>query len=155
VLRAKQATGLVEARVLGTLLAEAVMGSPGPRPDVLIPVPLSRRRLIRRGHNQAVLIAEPVSRLLGIPLSRYGVRRRSHTPILPGLSPEERLRSVAGAFHCASELDGMTVAIIDDVVTTGATAGELAACLAAAGAQDIQLFAATCATAPTGGTATL
>lgn len=145
IIRAKRATGLVEANVLGTLLADTLTVPPHGRPDLLVPVPLSRRRLLQRGHNQAALIAAPVARCLGIPMLRRGVRRVRHTAILAGSGREERRRRVAGAFHCSLNLTGMTVAIIDDVVTTGTTAGELAGCLVAAGARRVHLYAAAAA----------
>jgi ComF family protein len=148
VVRAKHVTGLVEAKLLGTLLAEAVMAIPGTKPDLLVPVPLSRRRLLRRGHNQAALIAEPVARGLGVPVNRTGVRRVVHTRILAGSDRAERRQRVAGVFRCRLDLTGMTVAIVDDVVTSGATARELAGCLATAGALRIHLFAAAAAPPP-------
>lgn len=145
IIRAKRATGLVEANVLGTLLADTLTVAPHGRPDLLIPVPLSRRRLLRRGHNQAALIAGPVARGLGVPMIRKGVRRVRHTPILAGSGIAERRRRVAGAFRCSLDLTGLTVAIVDDVVTTGATTGELADCLITAGAKRVHLYAAAAA----------
>lgn len=145
ILRAKQATGLVEAKVLGTLLADTLTVAPHGKPDLLVPVPLSHQRLLRRGHNQAALLAAPVARCLGVPLIRKGVRRVRHTPILAGSGREERQRRVADAFDCRLDLTGLTVAIVDDVVTTGATAGALADCLITAGAKRIHLYAAAAA----------
>ena len=148
VLQAKHANGLIAARTLGVLLADALQDAypfPSGRPDRVIPVPLSNRRLRHRGHNQAVLLAVPVARQLQIPLDRRGARRTRHTPLLADLAPEGRTEAVSGAFTGTSDLTGARVAIIDDVLTTGATAGALADALRAAGAAEVHLWAATVA----------
>lgn len=147
VLDAKRARGLVSARVLGTLLAETVQDarpSAAERPDVLLPVPLSYRRLMGRGHNQAELIAAPVSRALHIPLKRLATRVR-HTAIQPGLGQGARQTNVQHAFRVPRSIPGQRLAIIDDVVTTGATASSLARALLDAGASDVELWCATSA----------
>ena len=148
VLAAKRDTGLVAARVLGSLLAETLLDVypfAASRPDVIVPVPLSRRRLIGRGHNQAVLIAEPVSRALKIPLDRFSVRRSRHTPIQPGQDPSARAANVRGAFGSRRNFKGRRIAIVDDVVTTGATATTLARTLLDAGASEVHLWCPTSA----------
>ncbi|MGE0625958.1 MAG: ComF family protein [Pseudomonadales bacterium] len=150
VLGSKHDGGLVAARILGVLLAEALEDAYPPgtaRPSHLIPVPLSRRRLIRRGHNQAVLIAAPVGHRLGCVLVRRGIHRRRHTPFQPGLDPARRRRNVQGAFESRRRWHGETVAIVDDVVTTGATAAALAEALIEAGAGAVHLWSPTLAPA--------
>jgi len=146
VLEAKRANGLIAARVLGVLLAETLQDAyPAGvrRPDLLVPVPLSLPRLLRRGHNQAALIGEPVSRMLDIPLDRRVVRRRRHSAIQPGLSQAQRRANVADLFECRRDLAGISVALVDDVVTTGATAEALARVLLEAGAADVHLWCPT------------
>lgn len=148
VLQAKRESGLIAARVLGSLLADTVLAAypfPSQRPDALVPVPLSRRRLMGRGHNQSLLIAAPVSRDLGIPILRYGIRRVRNTIIQPGLDPAARLANVQHAFHIGRPVLGQRLAIIDDVVTTGATASALALVLLDAGAVEVELWSATAA----------
>jgi ComF family protein len=148
VMQAKRDGGLVAARLLGVLLAEAVMeayGADRPMPELLVPVPLAARRLRLRGHNQALLIARPVARALKAKIDPGAVRRVRHTPILADLSAAERQRLVAGLFECRREMTGASVAIVDDVVTSGATADSLAASLKAAGAGTIHLWSATAA----------
>lgn len=98
--------------------------------DCVVPVPLARERLRERGYNQAVEIA----RALGIPLELALCSRTRDTPAQSDLPLAERRRNVRGAFSCARRLDGRSVAVVDDVMTTGATLGELAATLKAAGA---------------------
>ena len=154
VLAAKRASGLVAARTLGLVLAESLLDAyplPASRPDLLIPVPLSPLRLRRRGHNQALLSAAPVARLLGLPLARNGARRVRHTPMLAELDADARANTMAGAFAVSSDLRGrcetmgQRVAVIDDVVTTGSTAASLARALTDAGAKEVHLWAATAA----------
>jgi ComF family protein len=148
VLDSKHDAGLIAARTLGVLLADSLQEAypfPSERPELLLPIPLSGGRLRARGHNQAVLIAAQVARRLGIPLARHCVRRVRHTRVLADLDPLERRLQVARAFTVAGLHEGARVAIIDDVVTTGATAAAVAACLTAAGAGDVQLWAASTA----------
>lgn len=150
VLDSKHEGGLVAARLLGVLLAEALedaypLGTD--RPSRVVPVPLSWRRLVRRGHNQAVLIAVPVARRLGIGLDRRGARRQRHTPPQPGLRAAARRQNVSGAFASRRCWHGATIAIVDDVVTTGATGAALAQALLAAGAGAVHLWSPTLAPA--------
>lgn len=109
------------------------------RPDLIVPVPLHWRRRIRRGFNQSQLIAGELSALCGIPLAGRKVVRVRSTATQTRLSPEQRRRNVAGAFVCRrrSELDGASVLVVDDVMTTGATLGEVARSLAEAGAKRV------------------
>jgi ComF family protein len=151
VLDCKRDRGLVAARILGVLLAEVLEDAyprGAERPSHVVPVPLSWQRLVRRGHNQAALIAAPVSRRLGCRLVRRGVRRRRHTRLQPGLDAEARRHNVLGAFESRRCWHGATVAIVDDVVTTGATATALAEGLLAAGAGSVHLWSPTIAALP-------
>ena len=92
--------GLVEARLLGALLAEAVLHGylDQQLPDALVPFPLSLRRLARRGHNQALSLATTVARYV----NRTRVTRVRHGPSQRGLSREERRRNLTGAFASGS-----------------------------------------------------
>lgn len=149
VVKAKHQSGLVEARLLGRLLADAIAAHyrDTPLPTALIPVPLSWRRLLLRGHNQATLIAEPIQRATRIKLRRRSVQRIRHTSIQPGLSPHERQANLSNAFRVRQPWHGETVAIIDDVMTTGATASALTAALLRAGVAEVHVWCATRASA--------
>ncbi|HEY5646436.1 MAG TPA: hypothetical protein VIS76_10865 [Pseudomonadales bacterium] len=150
VLASKHDSGLVAARILGTLLAEALIDAYPPgsnRPAHLIPVPLSLRRLLWRGHNQAALIGAPIARALGMTLCRRGARRRRHTSLQPGLDPAARRQNVTHAFRSLRPWHGAEVAIVDDVVTTGATATALAEALLESGAGAVHLWSPTLAPA--------
>ena len=101
--------------------------------DLVVPVPLSRERLRERGYNQAVEIA----RAAGRPLELGLCTRERHTPQQADLPWSERQKNVRGAFACTRRLDGKSVAVVDDVMTTGATLAEVAATLKAAGASRV------------------
>lgn len=137
---AKFGNGFGEAKLLSALLARAIASSGAPLPDGLVPVPLSPARLFRRGHNQAVLLALPLSRRFGIELHRRGIQRLGGKS-QRGQSRSERAASVQGAFRATRRFSGR-LAIVDDVMTTGATAAELARCLLAAGAEQVEVWAA-------------
>lgn len=102
--------------------------------DCVLPVPLSRRRLRERGYNQAVEIARPLAQALHAPLELSASERERDTPQQADLPWAERSSNVRGAFRCRGSLAGRTIAVVDDVMTTGATLDELAGALKEAGA---------------------
>lgn len=124
------------ARPLSGWLAQAL-----PRDeafDAVVPVPLYWRRRLQRGFNQAELLARGLSRLTGIPVVRALGRVRP-TPTQAGLSNSARRQNVARAFHSRS-VQGKRILLIDDVMTTGATAGSCALALKQAGARRVALL---------------
>jgi ComF family protein len=106
--------------------------------DLIIPMPLSPQRLRRRGFNQALEIARVVSRMTGIPLAPAACRRVRDTAPQASLPWQERAQNIRNAFACDADLSGMRVAVIDDVMTSGATLNELARNLRQAGALEVQ-----------------
>ena len=129
--RAKYAeSGGALARQLGPLLL------PLPAVDVVIPVPLHRRRLRARGFNQA---AELI-RGAGARPALDKLARIRHTPPQTDKPPPARMANVAGAFAARNVL-GAHVLLIDDVITTGATADACARALREAGAKSVQVLA--------------
>lgn len=108
-------------------------------PEALIPVPLHPRRLAERGHNQAEEIARCLGREIGVPVRPEICRRIRHTRMQSRLSDEERRANVAGAFRCAGA--PRRPAIVDDVITTGATVDAMAAALSGAGAEYLHVWA--------------
>ncbi len=110
------------ARFMGRLLADMTL----PQTDALVPVPLSKRRLLKRGFNQSHIIADNLSRHKGVPLLPV-VLKNKDIPPQSGLSRKERLRNIKGAF---SVIDGISLppslTLVDDVTTTGATLNEIA-----------------------------
>ncbi len=134
---------LSHGRVMGELLADYLAWrlTPGDHPQVLIPVPLHPRRLRERGFNQALELARPVAKRLQLPLRPHDCLRRLATPQQTGLSALERRRNLRGAFSAAGLKGVAHVALIDDVVTTGATVTELTRVLRRAGVQRVEVWA--------------
>jgi ComF family protein len=122
-------------------------------PELVIPLPLAPKRLAERGFNQSALLGERVARTLGRRFEARGMLRIRETPPQAGLSREARLKNVRGAFDCAQRLDGMRVAVVDDVMTTGATLSEAAKALKRAGAAHVSAWVIARATSERGSTA--
>jgi ComF family protein len=121
------------ARVFGELLA-ARARKRLPRDALLAPVPLAFARHAERGFNQAHEIARTVARRLALPLAADVLARVKHTMPQQRLALAARRRNVRGAFAARGEVSGRTVAVVDDVMTSGATLDEIAAVLKRAGA---------------------
>ncbi len=131
---------LVYGRLLGELLAEAVLEAALEPPDRLVPVPLHPQRLRERGYNQSLVLARYAGRRLGVPVCAREVRRVRHTPPQTGLPARQRRVNLRGAFALTGALEGQCIAIVDDVMTTGATVSELARALRRAGVRQVQVW---------------
>jgi ComF family protein len=116
------------------------------RADLLVPVPLHRRRLFQRKYNQAAVLAFAVGRLAGRPVLPDALIRTRRTEPLDEKSPEERAREVAGSLGVrpsrAAKLAGRTILLVDDVMTSGATSNACAAALLEAGAAAVDVLVA-------------
>jgi len=114
--------------------------------DVLVPVPLHRRRLLQRKYNQAAVLALAVGQLAGRPVVADALLRTRRTAPLDDKSPQERAREVAGSFGVRpsrlKRIVGQTVLLVDDVMTSGSTANACAAVLLAAGATAVDVLLA-------------
>ncbi len=112
--------------------------------DLLIPVPLHRWRLWRRGYNQSLLIAQALRRASGVPVARDLLVRSKATPVLRGMTPRDRRKAVAGAFALAAgakeAVSGKRILLVDDVHTSGATSEACARLLKRAGAAQVILL---------------
>ena len=131
---------------LGRHLAELMAERSGPiladGPwDVLVPVPLHPRRERQRGFNQAAFLARHVGRRAGLPVAARALRRLRATPPQSG-DPADRRRNVRDAFSVArpAQVAGRHVLLVDDVLTTGATANECARALRRAGARRVGVY---------------
>jgi ComF family protein len=126
---------------LGTLWRPPAIEALGDRDshlawDVVIPIPLHRKRLRQRGYNQSALVARAVARSLGVPLDTTMLRRVRDGPPQVGLTARQRAGNVRGVFSVRKEqcVRGKRILLIDDVVTTGSTMAECAKTLSKAGA---------------------
>jgi ComF family protein len=119
-------------KYLGLILYEAVKDDVS-RCEVVAAVPMHWTRTLLRGYNQAFLLAGEVSRLSGKRLGRGVLRKTRRTPAQVGLPPKERARNLKGAF-AAGGVSGMSVCVVDDVITTGSTAHQVCRALKDAGA---------------------
>lgn len=123
---------------LGDALARRIEGLP--RPELVVPAPLSTERLRSRGFNQALVLARRVGRHLGIAVQADAVAKRRDTPPQAGLSRAARHANLRAAFESRRGFEGLHVAVIDDVMTTGATADALARVLKRAGASRVGIW---------------
>jgi ComF family protein len=124
-------------RVAAGPMAAAVVRSCGARlrgVELLVPVPLGARRQRERGYNQAAVLARALGERVGARVDERALVRVRETRTQTTLGPAERWRNVEGAFAPARALAGVKVAVVDDVLTTGATLAACAAALAAGGA---------------------
>lgn len=113
-----------------------------PRPDRLVPVPLPRRRERQRGFNQAALLCGWLGASLDLPVDNRLVRRAMDTPAQQGLDAITRKRNLRHAFtlDTKASIEGLHLALVDDVLTTGATAQAIARLLCKAGAARVDVY---------------
>ena len=145
VLQLKFGGALALAPWFGRALADAVIAQPGfELPNILCPVPLGPNRLVERGFNQALEIARPLSRSLGIAVRPALAIRARDTAAQSGVAPAERKRNIRNAFIVAPDtlhlVRGQHIGVVDDVMTSGATLHELAAMFKRFGAARVSNF---------------
>jgi ComF family protein len=133
---------LASAHALGALMAERLARRPEPLPELIVPVPLHPARLRRRGYNQALELGRELAHRLSLPLLPAAARRVRATGEQTRLEAGTRRRNVRGAFVVDPVVCGRHIALLDDVITTGATVAELAAAAREAGAERIEVWAA-------------
>lgn len=112
-------------------------------PDVIVPVPMHRRKQRMRGYNQAADLAERIGGMLGIPVADDIVYKAKETKAQKKLDASERKRNLKDAFRTSYPVDGLKILIVDDVYTTGSTVEAMAECLLEAGAREVY-FATLC-----------
>lgn len=132
----KYQANLAIAPILADLLIKKLTAIES-RADVIIPMPLHPIRLRERGFNQAMEISRYISKHMGIMLLPDSCSRIKHTLPQTGLPWKNRQKNIRKAFSCKIDLSGKHVAVVDDVMTTGATLNELAKTLHQQGAAEI------------------
>ena len=149
--RFKNQRSLLHGNLLVTSLAEYVSEHtmPAEMPDFICYVPLHWRRQLRRGFNQSAYLALALSTRFGIPLQKSS-RRLKATPKQQQLNRQQRLRNLSDAFQVDSDMvGGRHLVLVDDVVTTQATAEALSALYRQAGAARVDVWALARTPAPT------
>jgi len=111
------------------------------RLDLLIPVPLSRKRLKERGYNQVGLVARPLAYEMGLTYAPAALQKIRETRSQVGLTISQRSENVSNAYQASpSEVKRKAILLMDDVATTGSTISACAAALLAAGAEEIHVL---------------
>lgn len=108
--------------------------------NLIVPMPMHATRLKQRGFNQALEIAKVISKKTKIALDYHACNRTKLTPPQASLPFKDRIKNMRGVFACEKNLQGMNIALIDDVMTSGASLNELAKTLKQAGAANVECW---------------
>ena len=140
--QARWPLGHLLARLLGQHLQHRFDNGELERPDCLLPVPMARKRLRERGFNQALMLARWLSHALDSPFDEHALLRPHETVAQQDLDAKTRKRNLLNAFALAPgiQVAGQHLALVDDVLTTGATAHSLARLLINAGARQVDVY---------------
>ena len=140
--QARWPLGHMLGRLLGVYLQHRFDTTELTRPDCLLPVPMARKRLRERGFNQALMLARWLNHALDIPFNEHALLRPHETVAQQDLDAKTRKRNLLNAFALAPgiQVAGQHLALVDDVLTTGATAHSLARLLINAGARQVDVY---------------
>jgi ComF family protein len=108
-----------------------------PYPDLLVPMPLTNTRLAGRGFNQAMEISRYIAAEFGLSIAADACYRKGDGTPQTSLPWKKRASNVRNAFTCSANIEGKSIAVVDDVLTTGATLNELARILKLSGAREV------------------
>ena len=134
--------GLLLARQLADHLQQHLAEPEALIPELLVPIPMHPKRQAQRGYNQAFELTRDLAGALHLPCRADLLQRARQTAAQEGLDAAARRRNLRGAFTCPhpAQLEGLHLALIDDVMTTGATLNEASRTLLAAGAASVQVW---------------
>ena len=135
--RLKHHRDITVAATFATMLANKIIASGEPLPDIIIPIPLNWKRQLMRGFNQSQCIAMLLGGKLGVTVDTESLARVTNTAPQQGLSRSERLKNLDRCFHAEKSVRNKNVAIVDDVITTGATMDAAATALYIRGTKTI------------------
>lgn len=142
--RFKQDRQLIYGRLLAKLMADYLkqhyQHQPQTLPDQIIAVPSHKKRSFKRGFNPAALLADEVSKTLQLPFNPKLCKKVIATSPQHTLDRQTRLKNLSGSFALTSSVEQQTIAVVDDVMTTGATAGVIAQLLRDHGAQEVHIW---------------
>jgi ComF family protein len=128
------------ANTLATLFHRNKLAELANKIDLIMPMPMHQQRLQERGFNQALEIARVIANNTGISLDYSSCQRTKLTPPQASLPLKERIKNIRGVFSCTQNLQGLHIALVDDVMTTGASLNELAKTLKQAGAAHVECW---------------
>ncbi|HSI43696.1 MAG TPA: ComF family protein [Methylotenera sp.] len=128
------------ANTFATMLHEKLLLTKSEKIDFIIPMPMHAKRLQERGFNQALEIAKIVAKLTNVKIDYTACQRIKLTPPQASLPLKDRSKNIRGVFECQKDLTGLNIAVIDDVMTTGASLDELAKTLKKAGAAHVECW---------------
>lgn len=128
------------SNTFATLLHRQISATNTKKIDLIIPMPMHHARLKERGFNQALELARIVSDKLQLKLDYTACLRNKLTPPQASLPLKQRIKNIHGVFHCIKNLQGLNIAVVDDVMTTGASLNELAKTLKQAGAAHVECW---------------
>jgi len=127
------------AKILGELVADCLLEN-AEIPNSIIPVPLHPKRYQQRGYNQSLEIAKIVAKKLKTPIDHKSCIRSKNTMHQIELNPQQRQENIQDCFQIKHPIQAKHIAILDDVITTGATANELAKTLKQAGVEKVDIW---------------
>ncbi len=141
ILKYKFSGALGHATLLGNLAVQAYTRRDGQKPDIIVPVPLHKRRLLWRGFNQSAELSKALGKHTGAPVIHAALQRVRYTRPQTQLDLAQRQSNIKSAFTATRELvEGKHILLVDDVYTTGATLRECARTLMQAGTASINVF---------------
>lgn len=142
IIQLKQHHDMACCRLLADYLAYSYYRQSPPLPllHALLPVPMHKKRLLQRGNNHSLLLARKLAKRLAIPCHSHWLKKHRHTVPQRSLAAKQRRRNLRNAFSVTADVRGKNIAIVDDVMTTGSTANEIAKVLMKAGANTVYIL---------------